>query len=502
MAAPTKIPERQLDLGSAAYFKVVTETVPGNQVKVQPGFVYAGAHDVSDRLTAGEQTTAAFAPVLAAQQRYDLVYLGITGAATVLQGTAVAFGSPVFDGAPGFNLGPVMPDQALAVAYVFVDETGAVVVDTADITQLGGQFQVTRDLQGYLIDKGLFGSAPAGASDVVTALFAGETPSSGTTAGVVTSAPDNYTDLLDQKGDEIKHSTGAKMYGRQTEAAGVWTLTYFYVNAAGAETSMDPSTDTADTAPTDLRLVGSRKIFSRNDPARPMFDSAVGRLSDQIVGDIPTATPTVQGKVVAAASGSPTPPQAGVFNIAQNAGVPVAGGNEPYHTINALGGGLASPAAGVLTLPAAGSPGLLVNQVRSLITGTTSLTVATPRDNTIPQFGEGHALSSVTITPTAVGNVLQFDFIGFGNQGMITQIVFHMHVGTTANAFAAADNFSNSAAAGTAGGMFAFRAYIVGSLPLVSTTYNLRAGSLSGTINGLFYSTARISSFTVTELLP
>lgn len=504
MADPTRIPERQLDLGAASYFKVVTEATPGNQAKVRPGFLYAGGHSIIDRLTAGDQTTAAFAPVLAAQQRYDLIYLSILGAATILQGNAVAFGSPVFDGAPGFNLGPPMPDQALPLAYVFVDETGAVVVDTADIIPIGGQFQVTRDLDGHLVDKGSLGAPPAGLSDVVTTLFAAELPGGGTAvAGVVTAAPLNYTRLLDQAGDEILHNTGARMYGRLTEAAGVWTLAYHYVDAAGAEQTMDPSADTDGPAPTDLRLVGVPKVFSRNDPNRPLFPSDVSRLSDQIAGDIPLATLTVPGKVLSAA-GAPATPVAGVFNAAQNAGVPVPGGNAPYHTINALGGGLVSPGPGILNFPGAASPGQVVQQVRTLITTSIAVNVVTPLDNTIPQNTEGVLVAQVTITPSAVGNILEFEFIGWGRQAIIETVVFHIHVSGTANAFAAADHFSGSAAAGSAGGVWAIRGYIVGGLPLVSTTYDLRIGATAatGNLNAALYGAARISTFTVTEYLP
>lgn len=305
---PVRIPERQLDLGSAAYFRVVTEVVPGNQVRVLPGFVYAGGYAVRDKFTGGAQTTAPFGPVLVAQQRYDLVYLDISGAASILAGTAVAFGSPVFDGAPGFNLGPAMPDQALPLAYVFVDETVSVVVDTADITQLGGQFQVGRDLEGYQIDKGFFGAAPTGTSDIVTAMFAGELPGGSISqAGVITLPPLNYTDLLDDNNDGLIHAaTGSAIYGRLTEAAGVWTVNYFYTDATGAVASVVNIATDATVVPTDLRLVGVRKVYSRNDPARPLFDSSVARISDVVAGDIPTGTSVLQGKLRIEAGGSLT----------------------------------------------------------------------------------------------------------------------------------------------------------------------------------------------------
>jgi len=358
MADPTKIPSRQLDIGAASYFRVSAESPAGNQVRVSPGFVYAGGYSVADQVTgvpAAGQLTAAFAPVAAASQRYDLVYLDQAGVAQLLQGNQVAFGSPVHDGAPGFNLGPDLPGEGIPVAYVLVTETGAVVVEDADISQLGGQFHVGRELEGYVVDKGLFGGAPAGISDDVSALFPTDVPGGSTTQrGAVTAPPLNYVTLVDQVGDEVLHSSGARMFGRLTEAATVWTLAYLYIDGAGAEQTMDPSSDTSGVAPTDIRLVGTPVVFSRNDPARPLFQSGVARLSDQVVGDIPTATTTVQGKALAGPTG-PVVPLIGTVNTIRSAGAPVSGG--PFHQLD-FSGGVTPGASGeaVINL-AAGAPG-------------------------------------------------------------------------------------------------------------------------------------------------
>ena len=304
MVEPKKIPERQLDLGSASYFKVTPELIPGNQVLVSTGFVYAGGYSISDGFTGGPQTSPAFSPVSPATQRYDLVFLDETATVGLLAGTAVAFGSPAFNGGPGFNLGPDLPDNAVPVAYVFVNEIGSVVVNSDDITVLGGQFHAGRELDGYITDKGAFGSAPAGLTDDVSALFAGSIPG-GTASqrGCVTVAPLNYVTLVDQASDEVLHSTGARMYGRLTWAASVWSLAYHYIDAAGAEQTMDPSSDTAGLAPTDIILVGVPCVFSRNDPARPLFQSGVQRLSDQVVGTVPDGTETSKGIVEFAPNG-------------------------------------------------------------------------------------------------------------------------------------------------------------------------------------------------------
>jgi len=309
--------QRQVDLGAAAFFRPEAETPAGNQILVRAGFAYRGAFEVLDGFTGGDQTTAGFASVVsgAGFKRYDMVYIDGNGAAQIAPGVEVALAAPPFDGAPGSNLGPPMPEGS-PVAYVLVDEVGAVTVDSIDITQINGFLSVSRDYDGYLVDKGSFGGAPAGISDDVSAMFVADlriVPITGATepnsgggtakAGFVTAAPLNYITLVDQNGDEVLHSTGARMYGRLSEAAGTWTLAYHYIDAVGAEQTMDPSTDTSGAAPTDVRLVGTPRVYSSNDDARPLFSSSVARLSDQLVGDIPLATTTAPGKVELATDG-------------------------------------------------------------------------------------------------------------------------------------------------------------------------------------------------------
>ena len=288
------IPQRQLDLGPAGFFRAEPETPAGNQVVVKAGFLYAGSHRVYDRSTAGDQATAGFASVSGPGfKRYDLVYLDATGAALIAQGNEVALAAPIYNGAPGFTSGPDMPDQAIPVAYVYIDESGAVTVTASDITAITGIFPIDRHLDGYYVDKGLLGSAPTGVSSVVTTLFAGESQlgsvSPPYTKGVVTAAPDNYVHLLDQKRDEIRHqATDSKVYGRITYAASVWTLSYYFTDSSGAETAIgDISTDTTlgIGGLTNVRLAGVPKIFARADTTRPMFQLMV--LADQVAGNTP-----------------------------------------------------------------------------------------------------------------------------------------------------------------------------------------------------------------------
>lgn len=360
MAGLDQIAQRQLDLGPAGYFRVEPEDPAGNQVVVKRGFLFAGAHRIYDRFTAGDQTSAGFASVSGAGfKRYDLVSIDATGAVQITQGTEVAVAAPTFNGAPGFTGGPDLPDQAIPVGYILITETGAVTVTFDDISPVAGVFYLSRDLDGYLIDKGLLGAAPTGANDVVTTLFSTETSGGGNTAkGVVTSAPGNYVILVNQNGDELKHTTvPSRIYGRITFAAGVWTLSYFYTSAAGVETAIAAiETETEGGAPTNLRLIGVAKVFSRNDPSRPLFDSTVYRLSDQLVGDIPSATTAEEGKVFAARVAGD---KAGAVSKVQGASG-AQGDFSGIHTINFSAAGVGqvtNPSPGVVNVSVTGAPG-------------------------------------------------------------------------------------------------------------------------------------------------
>ena len=304
------VPKRQLDIGPAKFFEPYTLATPGNGIRVYTGFMYSGGRSIYDRTTAGVQTTAGFASVSAGLVRWDLVYLNSTGAATIQAGTAVtaAVGAATpYTGGPGFTGGPQLKDNAIPVAYVFVDETGTPSVSDADITQVNGFLQVTRDFEGYYTGYGKLvanHSIAIGTSNntVVTTAFATKTPGgNATTAGVCTIAPFNICSLLDQKNDSIMHTTGAQVFGVLSHAGVVWTLHYFYVNGSGATTAVtNIATDTTLGAGlTDIELARVPEVFSRNDSARPLFAAGTGIMPvvDQIAGDIPMASTTQAGKV-------------------------------------------------------------------------------------------------------------------------------------------------------------------------------------------------------------
>lgn len=173
----------------------------------------------------------------------------------------------------------------------------------------------------------------AGTSDDVSANFGGKSSGGDAlTEGVITSAPGNYVHLIDDAdGSEVVDGSGRRVYGRLTEAAGVWTLTY-YVNIAGVETSHNLTSANI--------TFFYREVF--NQSTRPTIPADLG-LFDSVnaVSDIPDASPTQAGKVSTNAQAF-----AGVKEFNDN---PTTGGSDILSTDNAkvvtekdIDGGLAS----------------------------------------------------------------------------------------------------------------------------------------------------------------
>lgn len=102
-------------------------------------------------------------------------------------------------------------------------------VSAASLTNLN---YYTAEYQ-YLETTGVTGSTWDVSTD-----FTSKSPDGTPTAeGVITDPPDNQVSLIDlANGGEIEDAQGQRIYGRITEAAGVWTLSFF-TNEAGVETA-------------------------------------------------------------------------------------------------------------------------------------------------------------------------------------------------------------------------------------------------------------------------
>jgi hypothetical protein len=301
--------QRQLNIGPAAWFapSAVSPT-PSNQISVGPGYVTVGGIGVvpgnpTSQGISQSQLTGGFATIVTpGNRRYDLVYINPAGTAQILEGTELSGASAAFEGAPGWtgaSPGPQIPDQATPVAWILINETGSVIVTTADITQINGFIKLSRDLVGFYVSKGATGSVPVTGSQVVTGSFTTETPGGSTTAeGVITTAPSNLVTILDQNGNQIEENvTGNhnQVYGRITYSATVWTLSYYYLNA-GVETAITNFSTQTIGPPTSIQMAYVPKVYSINDSTRPLF-AAGAPLNGLVAAEIPYATTTAPGIV-------------------------------------------------------------------------------------------------------------------------------------------------------------------------------------------------------------
>lgn len=110
----------------------------------------------------------------------------------------------------------------------------------------------------------------AGTTDDITTEMSGKTAGGGASAlGVITSAPYNRVYISDSSTETfIEDLGGQRVYGRITESAGTWTLSY-YTNEAGVETAHSLTS-------TNIR-VHYREVFDQD--TRPTIEEDTGAIS-------------------------------------------------------------------------------------------------------------------------------------------------------------------------------------------------------------------------------
>jgi len=131
--------------------------------------------------------------------------------------------------------------------------------------------------------------AASGLTFDVTSVFSLSTPGGSTlTAGVVTDPPLNKVEIRTDTGLEyVEDAGGQRVYGRLTEAAGTWTLSFFTLES-GIETAHSLSSQNI--------TIAYREVFTL--ASLPTFGSDVGVLATfDLTNDIIPATATVAGKV-------------------------------------------------------------------------------------------------------------------------------------------------------------------------------------------------------------
>ena len=139
---------RQIDFGPLQYFEPIAEDPPGNQVRVRDGWFKVEGGMVYRP----EQFSVGFNVVPTPNHvRWDLVWMDFTGSIQVTQGVNHLTGVPLYTGAPQ----PI--PYCLPLAYVFINEAGAVVVEEADITDIRPKLNFLFDSDfsnEYAIDDG------------------------------------------------------------------------------------------------------------------------------------------------------------------------------------------------------------------------------------------------------------------------------------------------------------------------------------------------------------
>jgi hypothetical protein len=143
-------------------------------------------------------------------------------------------------------------------------------------------------LRGYLV-QGTNLLAVTGTSLVVTTQLTGKTPSTNTTTkGVVVASTNNQVVLRDKNTtDDIVSPAGDRVYGRITESAGVWTLS-FYTDIAGVETAFALSAQ-------DVSWF-YEELFSPTVDA-PVYSDLKNIPSDNATQDVVDASATQRGLV-------------------------------------------------------------------------------------------------------------------------------------------------------------------------------------------------------------
>lgn len=141
-----------------------------------------------------------------------------------------------------------------------------------------------------LLQNGIGAGPASGTSTDVSSVFLGQTPSgSSINAGVVTDAPNNRVEIRNYESQTfIEDAEGQKVYGRLTESAGVWTLSY-YTLEAGVETAHNLSSQNI--------TIYYREVFTL--ATVPTFGVDAGVLGTlDLTNDIVYATETIAGKVL------------------------------------------------------------------------------------------------------------------------------------------------------------------------------------------------------------
>jgi hypothetical protein len=224
-----------------------------------------------------------------------------------------------------------------------------------------------------------------GSSSDVSSSFSGKTPGGSTSVeGVVTAAPENKVIIRQASGssedDAFLDALGNVVYGRITESAGVWTLSYF-VLIAGVETVYSFA------SASDVRYY-YQEIFNPLGGSAPVFSEFASIPSDNATADVITATTTQQGKVSLSAA---APGNIAATGAAGTATASVANADHTHEGLHSISKSGSAQILGDATLSSAGGV-TLTQTLNDIQIDAPALTAVAPQDvGSTNQVGIGTA---------------------------------------------------------------------------------------------------------------
>jgi hypothetical protein len=234
-------------------------------------------------------------------------------------------------------------------------------IDATDLAnvRLRGFVQQGADLLGV-----------TGSSVDVSSQLSGKTPGGGTTTeGVVTTGTYNKIVLRQasgiEQGDVFTDALGNVVYGRLTEAASVWTLS-FYVLLSGVETAYTFASSV------DVSWY-YQEIYNPLDGTAPVFSEFATIPSDNVTADVVQATTTVQGKVQLATTAQPV----GSTTSAGTANATVANQDHTHEGVHSVSKSGSAQLVGDVTLTGSGGT-TLTQALQNIDISSPALSSSTP----------------------------------------------------------------------------------------------------------------------------
>lgn len=209
----------------------VVDGNPVNAAYTNPKFLDADGDDTAlGRITLDDQTFTSGASITNIQKEFNSVSFWI---GRTVNGSLINL--PAFTNNQGFGSDDIFT-RLDAVSGLFHNTSGHVHTgNPGDAPQIQANTVASVPLQSYPVQGTNLLGVTGSSLDVSAEMAAFSSSTSPTVTGVVVNAPYNKVLLSDTTGDQILGPGGAIVYGRITEAFGVWTLSFYY-ETAGVET--------------------------------------------------------------------------------------------------------------------------------------------------------------------------------------------------------------------------------------------------------------------------